>query len=306
MAEFSLEQFLIYNVAVTFVGLWRSFLFILLNGGWILFAAFLLWLQFYRKWFAREEAFLASIDWIYLNVAIPELANPSIMSAEQMFAQLHATKQKLKWREKWVLAKAPTWFSFELVSLGGVTRYIVRSPRVHVENVKSAIFAQYPHAEISEVGDYMEALKLPFNPSEADYDIWGTELTLEKKDLYPIKTYPNFEHRNAETILDPLAALLEVMANLEAHEMIAVQIACMPTDDAWKEATLKEVKKLKGAPPVGAIDKPPSLMQHLTEKEKNVIFILYCFYKTNPFMREKISMSIISNGIFYSVLFSSF
>jgi hypothetical protein len=124
---------------------------------------------------------------------------------------------------------------------------------------------------------------------------------------YPIKTYAGFEHKDQETFIDPLAGVLEVMSNIEPYELMATQLIIKPVADAeWKKDTAPILQKLKGAPakphppglietvlfnPINSIldgilglvgippaekkpekkDQPPSLMQYLSEGEKQVI-----------------------------------
>ncbi|OGE84672.1 MAG: hypothetical protein A3J48_03780 [Candidatus Doudnabacteria bacterium RIFCSPHIGHO2_02_FULL_46_11] len=268
-------QFLADVMTQTFVGLSSDFEFALIHGAWAFFALYLFYAMFYIRFHHKNDEFLARAEWVFLRVSVPEMPSPSIMAAEQMFTQMHGTKKPIDWRQHWVLGEQRLNFSFEIVSLGGVIRYIIRTAREDVEAAKAAIYSQYPDAELAEVGDYMDAIKTPYGP-DSSYDFWGCDFRLDKPDCYPIKVFENFEHRAAETILDPLAGLLEAMANIEPEEIITVQILAVPDDEDWKEAGLKEVERLKGIKGSAAenpdLERAPySLMMHLSEKDKEVI-----------------------------------
>jgi hypothetical protein len=199
--------------------------------------------------------------------------------------------------------------SCEIVSLGGRVSYIFRIPDKFRTLLESAVFAQYPKAEIYEVEDYLKHIPRHYDPDHADFDFWGTQLNKIKqgaKSVFPIKTYPGFEHKDQDTFIDPLAGVLEVMSNIEPYELLASQIVIKPVTEDWKYSAEGLIAKLKGAPtkhaspgwiellffnPINAVldgllslvgietgehkeekkDQPPSLMQYLTEGEKQVI-----------------------------------
>ena len=267
--------------AQTFVDVWDASVSVITHGGWLLFVLLLANFYLNLNRVRRRHEYEHEIEWVFLNISIPDLPSPSMLAAELVFSQLHATKRKFNWRDRWFKGKVDTWFSFEIASIGGLVRYLIRAPRTHVEAVKSAVFAQYPDAEIGEASDYMEAFPLPFNPGEVDYDLYGTELSLEKPDAYPIRTYIQFEHRAAEIIIDPLSALIEVMSNLDPDEVMAVQIIAQPSGDHWKEHAeeVSQELKHKGEPEAetheGAKEPPLTMMQHLSDTEKNVINLIH-------------------------------
>ena len=184
------------GIVYGFLDFLRGFDFVLLNGGWILLALFLGWLLFINRWIHIMLANIAGWKIITLNISIPDMPSPSIMSAEQIFTHLHNYRE-LNWRERWLKGMVLPWYSFEIVSLGGSVHFIVKCVDFMLDHVKAAIYSQYPEAEITEVGDYIEAIHTPYNPENVDYDFWGTELMLNQHDAIPVKTYESFEHRAA-------------------------------------------------------------------------------------------------------------
>jgi len=68
-----------------------------------------------------------------------------------------------------------------------------------------------------------------------------------KSDLYPIKTYPNFEHSMSGELKDPLAVLLEGFSRLGPGEQAWLQFILIPIEQvAYKKKGEALIKKLKG------------------------------------------------------------
>ncbi|MBI3952439.1 MAG: hypothetical protein HY336_00610 [Candidatus Doudnabacteria bacterium] len=289
----------------TFSEIWQYFNIVLVNWfGWL----FVLWVLIYMLfWLHRNQnqnKYIATFNWIFLEVRVEELNERSPLAMEQVFAALHAIHQNFTWGEKFN-GKVLMWFSAELVSFGGKVSYIFKIPDKYKSLLESAIFAQYPKAEINEVEDYLKNMPKEYFPEEVDFDFWGTQLLKKKDNAYPIRTYGIFEHPEQKTFIDPLANVIEVLSNLQPYELMVYQIVCRPIDDKWKIAKKLLLDKLKGAPlksgsnlfdkifldlPGNVLegivsifsgpaepqkeqkkDEPPSQMLHKTEGEKQVI-----------------------------------
>lgn len=170
----------------------------------------------------------------------------STLAVEQIFAQIHAVSTTITWAMRYLEGALDLWVSCEIVSIGGKINFFVRAPIKHIGLVKTAFYAQYPQAEITDVQDYMEHLQ-HWDPHHSDWDLWGTELSFVKDNAYPIRTYLEFEHMAAEEkIVDPIAALMEAMSAAEPHELMAVQYNFKPIgDSAWQPEAQKTVDELK-------------------------------------------------------------
>lgn len=215
------------------------------KGGWIALTVIGLYLLWEILKIHNNNRFLASVEWIMLSIDIPKESTQSLLAVEQIFAQLHSTHASITFGERVFHGKSQLWLTFEIVSFGGQTKYLAHLPVGYRNVLESAIYAQYPDAEIKQVEDYMK--NVPFyDPDKSYYDIWGTEYKLKKEDAYPIRTYRAFEHQAAETIVDPLAGALESLSSLEPYELMAIQYQILPVQDEWKEKGRKLVKQLKG------------------------------------------------------------
>jgi hypothetical protein len=274
--------------------------------GWVFFVGIFLWLAFQIKKLSNTEKYAMAIKWIMLEVKVDELNERSPFAMEQIFAALHATHTGASFGEAFA-GKYVTSLSCEIVSLGGRVSFMFRLPDKYRTLLESAVFAQYPKAEIYEVEDYLKNIPKEFDPETADFDFWGTQLNKRKQgkeSAYPIRTYGGFEHAEQKTFIDPLSNVFEAMSNIEPYELLATQIVIKPVQEDWKAGARALIQKAKGAPekpkPPGLLatifsplnmvldglisivipppakkedkkDQPASLMQFLTEGEKQVI-----------------------------------
>lgn len=280
----------------------------LIRGGWVLFFAVLVWMLYFLRKNKNNKEYVESIKWVFLEVKIDEVNEKSPLAMEQVFAALHAIHQNFTWGEIFD-GKTVLWLSCEIVSLGGKVSYIFKIPERYRNLLESAIFAQYPKAEINEVEDYLKNLPHHYEPEHVDFDFWGTQFNKKKDSAYPIRTFgqiDSFEHSAQETFIEPLSNLLEVMSNMQPHELFVWQIVIKPVNDDWKEHTTHLLDELKGVasehdepfwmkaiaapfhlfgsailaiitPPeehktvVREKEVPPTLMMHRTDVEKVVI-----------------------------------
>jgi hypothetical protein len=181
--------------------------------------------------------------YIVLAVDVPKNLENGPKSVEHIFNQLSGAQQSVGRYEKWWTGEIPDSFSFEIVSIGGYIQFIIHLCAQYRDLVEAIIYAQYPDAEIMEVEDYAKDWNLKF-PNEK-YELWGTELKLAKKDFYPIRTYPEFEH--VEGFKDSMAGILEALTRINPGEQVWIQLVITPAGNDWTEKAGAEVKKLIGA-----------------------------------------------------------
>lgn len=222
--------------------LWTFFI----NGGWIPLAFTFLWGAKETWMFYITNRWVGTQKKLFLAIDIPRSNAQSPMAVENMFAYLagaHGTQSLLEiyWEGQFQQS-----FSFEIVSIDGYTQFIIRTPVSFRDLIETAIYAQYPDAEITEVGDYTEGMPKHFPDDE--YDIWGAEFIQAKNPAYPIKTYTEFEHNFGEPetfYRDPMAALMNLCSSLRRGEQLWYQIIVKPIDMvAWTEAGDNEVKAI--------------------------------------------------------------
>lgn len=213
---------------------------------WWIIAPVALFFIFRELWLDHvRNKYINSLEWILLEIKIPKEVQKTPKAMEQVFAGLHGTEGSPNFVEKWFDGEVPDWFSLEIISKGGRVHFLIRTLKKFRNLVEAQVYAQYPDAEITEVEDYTTSL--PSKIPSKDYNIWGTELILTKKDAYPIRTYPYFfEEAKEEERVDPLASLSEVLSNLTPEEHIWIQVIVSPVGEDWKEEGEKLVEKLIG------------------------------------------------------------
>lgn len=230
-AIFDLYNLLVNSVLATF--------------GWIFFLWLLAWMFYKLHIQDAQTRYQDSIKWIFLETKIHDLNERSPLAMEQVFAALHAIHQNFSWGERFN-GRIVLWVSCEIVSIGGKVSYIFKIPERFRNLLESAIFAQYPKAEVNEVEDYLGNMPHEYYPDEVDFDFWGTQFLKKKDSAYPIRVYSGFEHKEQETFIDPLSNVIEVLSNIQPWELMSYQICARPVDDKWKEHNKHLLDELKG------------------------------------------------------------
>ena len=218
--------------------------------GWVPFLVALVYMYGWLGRDKRRNQIAAELEWIFLEVKIDNLNEKSPLAMEQIFAAMHAIHQNFTWGEDRA-GKTVLYMACEIVSIGGHVSFLFKIPKRYRNLFESALFAQYPKAEVVESEDYLQNLPLHYDPETAEFDFWGTQWLKKKNNAYPIRTYiqtESFEHSAQETFVDPLANVLEVMSNIQPYELVAYQLVIKPVDDKWKAHTKHLLDKLKGVP----------------------------------------------------------
>ncbi|MBI5530924.1 MAG: hypothetical protein HY918_05535 [Candidatus Doudnabacteria bacterium] len=234
---------LVPNFAVIFQ---IAFLFIT-KGGWVLFVIgliYMLWRMYYTE---IRHQYVHNQEWIFLSIKVPRENLVSTMAVDTIFTHMHALHSSKTFAETYMEGHDQLWYSLEIVSLGGKISFVLRIPKNAKNLVEAAFYSHYPQAEINVVNDYLE--NVHYDPeTSTDIDVFGTEWKLEEDDVFPLKTFRDFEHPAAEeTIIDPLANLFESLTKIEPHELFAIQIIIQPLgDNEWKPRAERKVKELIG------------------------------------------------------------
>jgi hypothetical protein len=220
--------------------------------GWIPIAITFLWGSFELWIFYRQGLWAAkNAKYTFLAIDIPRGNEQSPRAVENLFAYLAGAHGTINLVEKYWEGKFQMGFSLEVISIGGYTQFLIRTPIVQRDLVESAVYAQYPDAEITEVDDYTTPFKDVRFPNDK-YDIMGSEFIQVTPSAYPIKTYEEFEHMMGEPethFKDPMAALMDLCSSLRPGENLWYQLILIPTGFDWVEKLDKEVSKILGEKP---------------------------------------------------------
>jgi len=223
---------LIYKILDTILGIIRSW--------WWIIPPIILYKPLLYLWlYWRQNLWAEELDFILLEIKIPEEVKKPLKAMENVFAGLWPLYDAPNWKEKWIKGEFLLSLSFEVVSINGEPHFFIRTPDFYRNTVESSIYSQYPDAEIEEVPDYTE--QVPDEIPNEEWDLWGTDYEMIKPDVYPIKTYADFFEERPDTKeekrLDPLANLLEGLSRMKKGEQIWVQILATPVtnETGWIE-----------------------------------------------------------------------
>lgn len=176
----------------------------------------------------RKMTWFASLRFKTLRILVPRNNEKTPLAAEQMFAALHGVFRAEKTFQD--------YFSFEIASREKYIQFYTHVPEHLRDFIEVQIYSQYPTAEITEVDDY--TLEEKDNIQAGKFKIAGAELILTNLDVYPIKTFLNFE-------VDPLAGITGVLSKVEKGEEIWLQILIRPVSDNWQSKGISHVRAVK-------------------------------------------------------------
>ncbi len=218
---------------------WQSIASVWAWSWWIVLPviALIILLELWEQY--KRQQFYQNIPWKLLEIQVPKNILKTPKAMEQVFSAAYLEGEK-------------HWMAFEAVGNAGETHFYLRVPSPYRNMMESAIYAQYPEAEISEVDDYLQ--QMPRVLPNSDFDIFGVEQTLGNGEFAPIRTYKDFEDSVEERRIDTIALLMESLSKLKDSEQMWFQFVIKPVDDKWKKSAEAMAHKLMGIEP----DKPKS------------------------------------------------
>lgn len=181
----------------------------LIGVGLIALGGFVYWL---RKNYHKRSVSEVLTDRVILKIAVPRNNDKTAQAAEQLFTALHGVLLNKK--------VADTHFSFEIASGNYGIHFLVCVQSTYRQFVENQIYAQYPDAQITTVGDYASSWS-------ASSSLEIVELTLSKP-YGELRTYPTFD-------VDPIAALTASLAVSEPNLEVYFQILLRPLNNDWHE-----------------------------------------------------------------------
>ncbi len=265
---------------------------------WVILFLIILWIPFLRVWWwiflplmlqsQLKILYLWWLDWdfdyanqrwSFLEITPPKEVLAPFKAMEDVFSTIWPVWDHPVFREKWcdgMLDYTPGWCSFEIASIEGRIHFYLRCFQQHRLMIETALYAHYPDIEIREVSDYTKLVP-PTIPND-EWNMYGEDLILAKKDALPIKTYEKFFEPQGERIsaeekrIDPIISLLEGMSRLGTGEHYWLQFILMPinpaVEDLWfKEDAKKIINELSKRPE----KKEPTLLEDLWYVAKQVI-----------------------------------
>jgi len=231
-------------------------LYFMLNIGWLpisialIIAARDLWLGYI------QGVFLGAQKYVLLAIDVPKANEQTPKAVENILAYLAAGHGSINLIDKWWDGKLQLAYSLEVVSIDGYTQFVIRAPEAMRNLVETAMFSQYPDAEITEIDDYVTGV--PDKYPDEEYDIAGMEMVYTAKEnpsAYPIKVYRDFIDdlgKPEVRFKDPMATLMDLCSSLRKGEQLWWQTIIHPGLDAdWIKGCDAEVLRLLGGAKAG-------------------------------------------------------
>lgn len=166
---------------------------------------------------------------VTLRIKIPQDVFKSPDAMEQVLTQAWNNSNPTNIFEAYWDGKFPLTYSFEIVSIGGDVRFYINVPVKKAKNlIESQLYAQYPGIEITEEPiDY--TAEVTWDPEK--WEMMSFHFGKKKDQEYPIKTYIDFgldKMPKEEEKVEPLAPMLEYLANIKPHDRMWIQILAIP------------------------------------------------------------------------------
>ena len=222
--------------------LWRA----LYLFGWIPIAVVFLWgAKELWLFYVQTQYYRKNFRFTLLAVDIPRGNLQSPKAVENIFTYVQGAHSSFNLFDIYWEGKILPQFSFEIVSIDGYTQFIIYLEARFRNLMESAVYSQYPDAEITEINDYTE--NVPHRFPDDEYDIWGAEFIQAKDPAFPIKTYQEFEHQFGEPeeqFKDPMATLMDLGSSLRVGEQLWMQIIVVPKDFTEMNIADKSVSKI--------------------------------------------------------------
>jgi len=225
-----------------YAGMW----FLFVHGGWIIILILIFW--------GAKEVWmdhiigkaLMSKEWILLAIDVPRLTEQTPRAVENIFAYFAGIHSPAANKvESYITGHKQGTVSCEIISIEGRVQFLIHLERKFRDLAEAAMYSQYPDAEIVEVEDY--ALTIPSRYPDKEWDLFGTEMIPVRDDVFPIRTYPEFEDKVSGEFKDPLSVMLESMSRLGPGEQFWYQIVLTPDAQvAFPKKAGNWVKKFTG------------------------------------------------------------
>lgn len=236
---------------------------ILFGLGWLTVVFLLLWIAWEIYLLLKMIEYVSGVQWTFLQITVPVDSEETPKSMEVAFDVWGGIHKGPDLVEKYFDGYLEAWYSCEIFSTAGKVKYVMVVPTAHRQMFEGVIYGQYPRAEIREVEDYSQ--RYTYRELHEKFDLYGTEITLVEDDIYPIKTYREYETTLAEEdrYIDPHQSMIEAFTHVGPGEEFWIQVVIRPMDAAdikkWSERGEEAVREISGQ----AAEKEPGIGERL-------------------------------------------
>ncbi|MDZ7726326.1 MAG: hypothetical protein U5L75_01970 [Candidatus Campbellbacteria bacterium] len=278
-----MEQFVqSFEQVTTAIGLFLYLTYPILLPLLLLYGFWQLWVTYVRSKFIEDTKEQV------LEIKVPREVKRTPLAMELVLNALYQTGGESTWYDRYVLGKVRSWFSLEIVSIGGNVRFFIWTPAKWKNLIESQLYAEYPGIEVFESPDYAKFVS--FDESKMDY--WGCEFVFSEPDYLPLKTYMDYgmdkqAGMKDEDKVDPLLPTIEFMSTLSRKEQFWIQIVIrahkgrskagagflgiLPGKEKWQDTGKKAIKETTEAESSGAEGAPQFKGRLLNKSEEQYV-----------------------------------
>lgn len=235
----------------------------------LIYIAVKLWVRYVQL------KYISKLKPILFEIKIPKDIQKSPLAMEIVLAAMQASGAAT-YTEAYLQGKVVGWFSLELASFEGQIHFYIWSAEPKFKKILEAqIYAQYPTVEVHEVSPEKDYAK-QFIYDPLKHIIWGLQFKPMKADIYPIKTYVDYnmeKDQKDEYRIDPMTAVIEFFGSISKGQQLWMQILIrrhgkegkkehrLFEKPDWSDAAKAEIDKIRKEatppPPVGVEVKFP-------------------------------------------------
>ncbi|WKZ29455.1 MAG: type IV secretion system DNA-binding domain-containing protein [Patescibacteria group bacterium] len=175
----------------------------------------------------------------------------AIAVAEGVFKSVGGLKAERGFRA-WLAGRGDV-IAFEIVATAGLVSFYIAVPKRFREFMEQQVHAQYPLAQIEEVSDY--------NVFQPNGTIASAHLVFGRENFFPIHTYKKLE-------TDPLNALTNALAKVEAGDGAAIQILVRSAKKSWREKGVKIASLMQQGRSYAQARKGSGVIKRASQEEK--------------------------------------
>lgn len=223
---------------------------LMLTMGWLILVTLLMWIVWTIYLLLKRIDFFSSIQWVIFEVSVPPDSEETPKSMENFFEVIGGMHKSPDMTELYFDGMMESWISCEIFCTQGQARYFIVCPAQFRQLIEGTLYAHYPRAEIREAEDYTQRYK--WTDIRKNIDIFGVEIIPVEDDIYPIRTYLEFETSLAEEdrYVDPHQAIIEAFTNVSPGEEFWVQVLVRPVDagqiNKWAQRGQQAVAEISG------------------------------------------------------------
>lgn len=249
-----------------------------IENWWLIFPSILIsiWWEKYKG--DKKGKFIKeNLSWSFFEIIFPSKVTRTPRAMEEVLNNLHAIavdpKSTWTWWKKNIEGFVPKNYTFLIIGNNEKLRFFIRFPSELKEFIESRFYTQYPDIKFMPCTDPLEIFPSQTPNIFLDYESFS--VSLNKDDVYPIRTYTEIEKLPPGQQIDPITTFLEVSHHISNKEWLIFQIFLLPVkgDDPengknWFERCKKEIDKITGKP---APPPPFSFIKESLNTFKNII-----------------------------------